>query len=369
MSMSPELIIAIKERISAGHPKEQIKSEVLSTGYTESVFEEAYLVASEEDVTVEDLNSLVSAPDTHTVTPTAEVHNSAVTTALPSYSDFISTTWNLALNQFPVFLKITGVCILLFGILGSLMFVLMGGMGNLSLFGNSTYLLFIAAALAAFFVIVLSFLVLIRALLRRHHNESLMTHFTWTLKNTWGLLVVSFVTVAVIMAGYIFFIIPGLMLVVYLFFTLFFYADGKSVGIRTMTMSTEYTYGRFWPIFSRVILLGVLIYVAMMVVGMISMLTVFLAPFFIFFFTIISYHLSYCGYVVLYESILRAGIIKPLPIKENSLKYIFIAISTIAIILVALLIGGLMFLSPYFFDSLLPHTPISGDFWSAIAFN
>lgn len=338
--MSPELIVAIRERIAAGHTKEQIRSEVVGIGYSENVFEEAYQVASEEDVTVEDLNSLVTT--TKPKSPLFPSGGSGSVSELISYGDFMSATWNLARQQFTLFLKIVGLNILIVAIVFAGGFFAFGNLYFTNTAENGVYFVFLM--LGAFTLVVfwmLSSLVLIRSLLKRDNYESLMSHFIWSVRHSVGLVVTSLAMVAIIMLGYLLFIIPGLILIVYLFFALFFYLDERAYGIKSLVLSVKYSYGRFWSLVGRIILLSIAVYLVAFITGMLSVFTLILAPIFIVIAVLFSYYLTYCGYVVLYESILKAGVLKPLPVSDTTLDTTFKWITGI----ILMFILGLLILS------------------------
>jgi hypothetical protein len=310
--MTPELVAAIKERIALSRSKEAIKAEVLGIGYTEEVFEEAYQAAL--GTTADFASSSVPLP-----TAAYAVAREGGSLPLISYHDMLQATWQLAKDQLPLFLKfiITNILVMIVGALVGGVFFMMG-VSVLPL----PVALFIGMSLLVLFWSFAS-IALIRAIMKRQTEESFTVHFKWALRHLFGLLVVSLSLMLIVSVGYVLFIIPGLMLLVYLFLTFFLYADDRASGMDTLVLSTAYVYGRFWPVVGRFLVLGIVLYVLTLAAMMLSALTFFLAPFVMAVMVFASYYLSYCGYIVLYESVIRSGIIAPLPIKESVLKIIY----------------------------------------------
>ncbi|MEZ4195060.1 MAG: hypothetical protein R3B53_01535 [Candidatus Paceibacterota bacterium] len=323
--MSPELIIAIKERIEAGHSKEQIKAEVLEIGYTEPVFEEAYQTAladSPNDVIVR------SSPSSGT--------------ELISYGDFMRATWELAREQFAVFLKLCGINLLIVIVTVGALFVIFSQEILVKMTrGEEEFLAWLTLIGVVWaFIWLMSSFILIRALLKRNESMTLLSHFNWSIRHAIGLIVTSVVMVVLIMFGYVLLVVPGLMLVAYLYFTLFFYLDDRAYGVNSLVISTKYTYGRFWAVVGRIMLLSIVLYVITLAGTMLSMFTLILAPVFVVVVMLISYYLTYCGYVVLYESLLKSGVAKDLPMADTTL---YVSYKWITIV-ITLLISGIVFL-------------------------
>lgn len=332
--MTPELIAAITQRIALGRTKDEIKSEILSTGYTETVFEEAYQSA---------VSTKEVVPST-SFKPSTNVYARATTGTLISFQALFSATWKLAWQEKMVFLKLTAVNLLI-GIVAVLLAVAFGALGidYLDLSDNLVITAIVLAVIFGLAIITCSQMILMRALLKRQAKESLTSHIQWTLKHVVGLSVVSFLTIAIILSGFVFFIVPGVMLTVYLFLSVFFYLDGKAGAVDSLVMTTAHIYGRFWGMVGRILLLGMVVSVITQVAMMLSLFTLFLAPVVMGVVVLFAYYVQYCGYVVLYESIVSAGVIKPLPFQESTLRTTYLVIGVIGLIGICVLLGLLVF--------------------------
>jgi hypothetical protein len=330
--MNRELVAAIRQRISLGHTEEEIRNEVLSTGHTEEAFSAAYQAA----VAINKAVGVSFAP-----TSTDHYARSRDTTGvktLISYQALFSAALRLAWQEQALLLKGIAVTILF------IILIALAGFGaglatpdRLSEISDG--LIWVGAV--GFSVLLIGFVVLIqmvmmRALIKRQSSETFTSHILWSLRQTIGLSVVSFLVIALILAGYVFFIVPGIILSVYLFFSLFFYLDGKGGSTESLVMSTAHTYGRFWAICGRIIVLSIGISVFAQVALLFSAMTYFLAPLFAILTVAVSYYLQYCGYIVLYESVVATGTAKPLPMAEATLRTIY---STVGMIGLLLLLG------------------------------
>ncbi len=346
--MNRELVAAIRQRISLGHTEEEIRNEVLSTGHTEEAFSVAYQAA----VAINKAVGVSFAP-----TSTDHYARSGDTTGvktLISYQALFSGALRLAWQEQMLLLK---------GIAATILFIILVALAGFGVVlasvdqsnDISDGIIFWIVVIG-FFALLIGFVVLIqmvmmRALIKRQSGETFTSHILWSLRQTVGLSVVSFLVIALILAGYVLFIIPGIILSVYLFFSLFFYLDGKGGASEALVMSTAHSYGRFWAICGRIIVFSIGITVFAQVALLLSTLTFFLAPLFALLTVAVSYYLQYCGYVVLYESVVATGTVKSLPMAEATLRTIYNTVGMIGFLLLLGLV--LWFMNDGGFTSLL----------------
>lgn len=82
---------------------------------------------------------------------------------------------------------------------------------------------------------------------------------SWVWKHFWSFLWVSILSSSVIITGYIFLLIPGLIVLIYLFFTQIVLARENVRGINALLRSTQLVRGNWWGVFGRVVLMFIFV--------------------------------------------------------------------------------------------------------------
>lgn len=336
--MSPELITAIKERIALGRSREEIESEVVATGYTSEQFAKAYEAATLPGTTT---------PVSSNLAPGTGYYARTISGTLISIKDLLSAAFTLAWQEKALFLKLTaGVALLSVGIgaiiiLGSALFPLSDELAPLVV-GGSTFL-------AALVVFTTAPMILIRAVLKRKEGQLLRVHTEWTLRHLLEIGLYVLISMVLVLTGLILFIIPGLILSIYLSLALFFYLDGKSSVLDALVQATASVYGRFWAIFGRLFILGLVVGALSQLAMVLSMVTFILAPLVMVLVMLASYHIQYCGMVVLYESVTAIPVAESLPIKETTLRTLYKVVGIVgSLVLIVVCVALVTVFSQYF---------------------
>jgi hypothetical protein len=319
--MTPELIEAIKERIVLGLSREEIEAEVIGTGYTKEQFAEAYDLATN--------NTNPVATDALVVSSLSANFNESG--KLISVGELLSKMWELMKMQVGALGKTFGVSILF--LIG---FFLLGGLAFLYSEELSSQLIipiFIVSYLIFTFVLSLLYAVMMRTIIKRTDNGSYFGHLKWVTKQILPLSGLAILMMGIVLTGYLFLIIPGIMLIIYLSMTLNFALDGRLKGLDALILSTKYTYGRFWAIFGRLLVVGLVMGLLTFVFMMIGAFTLFLIPLFFLLAIFVSYYGIACAWIVLYESLLATGPKKPLPVSDSTLKNIYLVAGIVGIFL------------------------------------
>jgi hypothetical protein len=227
--MTPELIVAIKERIAHGQAKETICAEMLAVGYTESQCEEAYQAASMD-------------------TP---ISYQPVPTALISYGDLIAGSFQLALAESRTFFKSLLIGVVAFVLLGTIIFT------SSAAFGYGQTGSFLATAVFVPLIIALMGMLmtfsLLRALIMRHESILYRDHVWYVAKHIIPLSMVTLYLTIVTQVGYLLFFIPGIAATVYLFFATPMVVSGRASGLMALAESVQLVHGRFLSILGRLV--------------------------------------------------------------------------------------------------------------------
>lgn len=153
-----------------------------------------------------------------------------------------------------------------------LMYVVFMGIGSLLIGGGIT--LMMSEFASAWLMMVLMFIGVIVVVIGMLANTGAIL---WTLAsdtkisywqgwrqawpNLWSLLIIGFCATALTFLGGIAFLIPGIVLMVYLIFSQFVLANEGVRGTAALVRSTELVRGKWWATFGRILLLGLAIIV------------------------------------------------------------------------------------------------------------
>jgi hypothetical protein len=228
--MNPELIKAVKDRLALGQSKEMIKEELRQTGYDESVTEQIIREA--------EAMSIPSLSDIGTVT-------------LPEVGTLLSVGWAFAKR----YVGIAGLLSLPMVVLVALTYFLGGGQQDVItdqtfIFGFSSIVLYII------------YLLLVASALRIAVTDdgsrvvSLQEAWSWVKGNVFGLLWVSILGGLVVGGGFMLFLVPGIIVSIYIYFSQYVYALEGMRGMNALLRSRELVRGYWVALAGRLILVG-----------------------------------------------------------------------------------------------------------------
>ncbi len=324
--MDSQLMQALSERIKAGHTKSQIRDEMLAIGYSEAAIEAAYKTASGEDVSTE-----ISVPRVEA-------------SLLPTYTSLAKDSFTLALAQIPLLLKsilaFVVIClsaVLLLQMWGSLL--VSGPESSWQILGLISCIIFVC--LCVLIGIISIFATILRVLLKRKESVRYRDSLFWAVSNVVAISLVSVYVQVLTQVGYMFFIIPGLLLSIYLLFSMFLLIAGKEKGIAALTASTALVYGRFWPVLLRILFSVALIFLAVLAMVVLAALSalfpstleaVFVIP--ILLCVLFASFWQLCFTVVLFEALENLPVAKPLPVTLTKLQTIYRTVVVVVLTLV-----------------------------------
>lgn len=214
--MSPELIKAIRERLQNGQSKEEIKAAVVAMGHTDVVFEAAYTLALH---------------DMHGIAPVREE-------SLPRASELVVSGWNFARAHMDL------VALLLVPGLVSTILQWAGKTYPQIVWVHKTAPAFAVITTSAYLFCVLAVLYCVSV----EGKTSLNTAFTWVGKNFLSFLWTCIVAGLVIWGGFMFFIVPGFIVLIMICFQQYAFVLENKRGMDALLRSRELVHGRFWSV-------------------------------------------------------------------------------------------------------------------------
>lgn len=224
MIMSPELHKAIVERKNLGYSEEAIREELVEAGYDN---ESINLVLSH---TVEDL------------TPAAAVPLPGVMMLLNNALDYVKERYDLAL-----ILAAPLVIVSLISYLQSSLVLV--STASLLFMGTA-----VGVSLITYYFLTLSVLYVVS-----HHTTTEIPFrdaLSWSKRHIFKYAWLSILTGLVIWGGFILFVIPAVVLVIYLYLSQYVLAIEGKTGFGAMARSQQLVSGVWWPVFTR--LLGIM---------------------------------------------------------------------------------------------------------------
>lgn len=324
--MDPKLIQAILERIKAGRSLEEIRTEVLSVGHQSDTFEAAYRAAQDTLINNETPIPKVVNHDFEVGT----IFSNSIKLARENLSLLGKAVWTFI--ALIVFTAVTAVAVYYLVIQTS---------------GSSFSAFFASLAIGILFVVitaVTSSSSLLRAIL--HRNQAILSfksHLKWAFGAFVAIIMISLYTAIITRVGYMFLVIPGLILNFYLIFSHLVLVDGEAKGMNALVVSMKMVYGRFWEVVLR-LFLSILVMMGVFIVFMaVAPALFFLNPFFVPVAIILcaailvaSWYWQLCYMVVLYESLKESGPVLPLPVADKSLILVFRIVVGLAVLLLSI---------------------------------
>ena len=319
--MNEELIEALENRLEHGEDKESLRAEVLAAGHTDEAFEEAFLEANRryqmsgggEDSEVSFADTVEEAEmsiphsrargDLHTL----KISRPAQDSGLVRYTELMPAGWLIctgSVRQLGGFLS----SLLALVVLVVIAVLAMGGYIASDAFVDSDATLVALLVLAAlgYLLIILYASVagfaFLRSLILRREEPHFWTHFWWSWRRVIPIFLLSFYVQIITQAGFVLFVIPGFIAMIYLGYAQYSLANHDIRGFDALIRSFELVYGRFWAILGRKLFLIATIFgVAFFEVLLLSV-SPFLGLLGALAF-VLSLYVVFCSAVALYESV------------------------------------------------------------------
>ncbi|MCA9356636.1 hypothetical protein H6784_02725 [Candidatus Nomurabacteria bacterium] len=244
--MSPELIKAVKERIILGRSRESIVDELHQAGHSDEMVGQAFKLAEQQIANPIDLE-LQPIP----------------LSSLPSVSELIKNGWAFTKNRTDFILPI---------MLPLLSLAIIDYLSNSSMLDGQAILANVVPILN--FIAIVLYLLSVNALLfvvsknsGRHigYKEA----FIWSKSNFFSLFWISMLTSLVVLGGFYLFIIPGIIVSVFLYFSQYVYVSEGLRGFNALMRSRALVQNNWWPIAVRIGLMGITFLGVMFVLGLI----------------------------------------------------------------------------------------------------
>jgi len=218
--MSPELIKAIKERVEAGQAKDVIKASVLAMGHAEAVFEAAYVLA------LSDLEK--------SATPAVSIQEPELPSAYELVKDACAFVWRrIDLALFALVPGLLSVALLYAAGKVEGPPALVTGIGIVSA------ITFIVYLVATFTVIYMA---------SREDTPTYVEGLLWIKRHFFSILWVSILMLLVLFGGFLLLFIPGIILLVSLYFSQYALIIEDQKGVAALARSHALVKGRFVPI-------------------------------------------------------------------------------------------------------------------------
>ena len=234
--MSPELLRAVKERMNLGRSDEEITNELKASGYTDEVIDSVLKAVRENE-------GGKTAEQNSTVNNEISSANSAAEVVLPGVLKLFKYGLTNALKRFDVVLFMLIAPIVLIMGLGFLMVPLMAFVGHSV--GLMTLSIIILATVTVYVNILITLSAMKIAVTADQSRLSIGEALSWTNKNFWSLLWVSVLTLLATYGGTVLFIIPGLIVAGYIYFSQFVYINEGERGMRALMRSRDLVLGRW----------------------------------------------------------------------------------------------------------------------------
>lgn len=236
--MNPELIAAVKERLSLGRSEEMIREELTQAGYADEVITEVLAVVRETPpIAIPAVGGLVLPSGT-------ELFERGVTFARRYY-------------ELLFFLAIPSLVALGVGYVGAVP-------------SWVAPVVSIVAFVVYLFVVIATLRIL--TIDDGTRTVSLSEVWPWASKHVWGLLWVMLLSGLVVWGGLMLFLIPGIIVSFAIYFAQYVYVQEGLHGMNALMRSRELTKGRLWPLAKRLLVVVALFFLIMIGLGIVASL-------------------------------------------------------------------------------------------------
>lgn len=145
---------------------------------------------------------------------------------------------------------------------------------------------------------IITTIISVRILLAKDYSDPIKILYYRALRYFWLYLGLTVLLSLIISIAYLFFIIPGIILTVYLLFSFFILLDKKEIGIfGSMKKSWQLVKGHFWPVFGRLLLFTLIYLTAACIIGVFPFVSLAI------YFVLMPYY--FCVIIVLYQDLKR----------------------------------------------------------------
>ncbi len=319
-----ELIDALENRLEHGEDKESLRAEVLAAGYSNEVFEEAFLEANRryqmsgggEDSeatfadTVEEEEFKIPHTRARGDLYTLQIGRTKNSSGLIGYTDMLKQGWQIGRENTSLLGGLFGSLVLL--VVALAVAVLLIGLyvtSDLFVDNTTTLLVLIGLCGTGYLVAILyasiAGFAFFRGLLMRTEQRNFWPHFWWGWRHIIPIFLLSFYIQIITQAGLILFILPGLIAMIYLGYAQYVLAKDEVRGLGAMIQSFELVYGRFWAILGRKLFLIATFFVSVLVEVMLLAIFPLLGVVGLFMLFVVFY-IVFCASISLYESVSAA---------------------------------------------------------------
>ncbi len=261
--MSEARIDFIKEQLAAGKSADEIRREAISQGHGTDGFDDDFAAASGAGVPV----PVAPSVEAQVVPDAAPAANTAVMPEVvpeasvpPTGSGFIGAV-DLLKESFSIAkdnLKLVGGFVV--AVLGLLV---IGGLflGAVLLTAGMTAgggVLSLLIGIVLYLVWLIGFVVattgLVYAFIKRREGVGYWAGVSWCFRHFWHIFWIALLIQLITSGGYLFLLIPGLVVGLYTSFAMFVFISEGEKGFSALLRSTQLVYGNWWGVVGRVLL-------------------------------------------------------------------------------------------------------------------
>lgn len=369
--MHQELLHAVKERLELGYSHDAIRDELRSAGHGEDTVETVLRQAQAElhPTATEVPHAASDSPDDAAPEEASGPDPDSFTSeavGLIGYGALLSESWELFKQNIGLFTKAILLAVLLFAVvMGIILGIAFNELTNLDTLGQmggvgltqyfiGFLVMFIIGGVA---FRILGFSVLRNLVVAEQQTESFRSSLKWTTVHIIPVLVLGLMTYLATQFGYALLVIPGIAMAIYLLFASYILAQEEGRYLSAMVRSTELVYGRWWAVFGRMLVAGivaVLILIGLMIAAALvggaavmiagEFLSAFIVPLGILF--AIGYMLGYtnCVSVTLFRSLQASEQPDTMSAKGKKNLRVFYIIAVVLGIFAAVFVQGSSFM-------------------------
>ena len=236
MSTSEELIAAIRDRITAGKNKSEIKAEAIAAGHSEEIFEAAFVLANQNPEPVE---------------------------VLPSSISLWREGWVFVLNKWKLVAAVA-VPLALFGV-GDVL-------AESALEGYAYMYVSILLGILSAVIYLLGFMVALRLLSGK--ASTVAEACLWARKHFWSFVFVYVLVSLIVLGGYLLFLVPGIIAAFTLYFAVYVAAIEGVKGEQALIRSRQLVKGKWWLLVKKLVgvnIYNLLVILALLIIGAVVM--------------------------------------------------------------------------------------------------
>lgn len=263
--MSPELITAVKERLELNYSHAEIEAELVATGYEPAVAKQAILHAEQA---LHEPSAPIPAPG---VTPEAATMLTAKPAVLPGVSDLFLAGWEQLRQRYDLALLLAAPYLVL-AVVEHLLFI---GPGEESAAG---LLATAVASFGALAVYALMFAIAVRSVVM---GMNVPFRFgdavAWATAHYFAVVGLMFTVFFVVTGGLMLLIIPGLIIMGYVYLAQYVLAAEGTGGLAAVLRSRALIYGQWWEVVLRLLGVATLFFITVFLIAMLVAIVAIIA--------------------------------------------------------------------------------------------